>query len=83
MRGLLSLQAVGRLLDGAALDGEDALVVDRIEDAVDAPPVDHAVAAGAADGGPYDFAPLGVALGDRDVLGVDVNDPVLTASRNS
>ena len=39
-------------------------------------PVDHAVAAGAADRRAGDLAALGLAVLDRDVLGVQVDEPV-------
>ena len=65
-----------RLLDGAAFDGEDDVARRLAADLDDPRPVDHAVAAGAADRRAGDLAALGGRLLDRDVLGVQVDEPV-------
>ena len=67
------LDAAGGLLDRAALDAEDDVARGRPADLDHLGPIDHAVAAGAADRRAGHLAALGVGLRDRDVLGVQVD----------
>ncbi len=74
------LDAALGLLDGAALDAQDDVALGPAADLDHLLPVDHAVAAGAADRRAGDLAALGLGVLDRDVLGVQVDQPGSTRS---
>src|SRR5262245_15341185 len=63
----------GGLIDGAALDGEDEVAWTFAANRDDTGPVDHAIAAGAANGGAGHFAALVGGLLDGNVFGVDMD----------
>jgi hypothetical protein len=69
-------KTAGSLFGSAALDGEHSGPVDLAKEPDDARPVDHSIAAGAADGRAGDLAALGIGVGDSDVLRVQVYEAV-------
>ena len=71
------LHAPGRLVHCTTFDAENNVSRAGAADLDHPGPVDHAVAAGAADRRAGHLAALGVGLLDRDVLGVQVDQPVL------
>src|ERR1017187_7173742 len=72
--GLEELPAPLRLVDGAAFHAERQLPIERVEDVEDPLPINHSLAARAADRSTCHLAPRAFALLERNVLGVDMED---------
>ena len=77
------LDTPGRLIDRAALDAQDDVARGGLADFDDLGPIDHALAAGAADRRAGDFAALGLGMDDRNVLGVEMDQAVLDVSSHA